>query len=111
MPSIFTPEQRAAWERDGVFFHCNTLHRSDQNRSPDRRWTVIFCYNAARNDPYRAHHHPGYTRLDIVPDDAIKRAGVTFARGDESFLERSFRPPDLKQAIAEGKLMREARNG
>ena len=48
---------------DVLFFHCNTLHRSDQNRSDDRRWTLICCYNAARNDPYLEHHHPGYTPL------------------------------------------------
>ena len=36
---------------DGLFFHCNTLHSSDQNRSPERRWTLICCYNAARNNP------------------------------------------------------------
>ena len=33
---------------DAVFFHCNTFHRSDQNRSLDRRWTLIICYNRAR---------------------------------------------------------------
>ena len=37
---------------DGVFFHCNTLHRSDQNRSDRRRWTVIHCYNLAANNPF-----------------------------------------------------------
>jgi len=26
---------------DAVFFHANTLHRSDANRSPHRRWTLI----------------------------------------------------------------------
>ena len=41
---------------DGLFFHCNVLHRSDQNRSENRRWTVIHCYNAARNNPYVEHH-------------------------------------------------------
>jgi ectoine hydroxylase-related dioxygenase (phytanoyl-CoA dioxygenase family) len=35
-----------------VIFHCNTLHRSDQNTSDDPRWAFIGCYNAARNDPY-----------------------------------------------------------
>ena len=28
---------------DGLFFHCNTLHRSDQNRSENRRWTLLMC--------------------------------------------------------------------
>ena len=37
---------------DALFFHCNLLHRSDQNRSDDRRWSMICCYNAARKVPY-----------------------------------------------------------
>jgi ectoine hydroxylase-related dioxygenase (phytanoyl-CoA dioxygenase family) len=82
---------------DGLFFHCNTLHRSDQNRSPDRRWTLICCYNAARNDPYREHHHPRYTKLDKVPDDAIRAAGLRFsdAAHDGAFLKRATAPKDL----------------
>ena len=85
---------------DGLFFHCNTLHRSDQNRSPDRRWTMLFCYNAARNNPYREHHHPMYTPLVKVDDDAIKTAGLKFAAGaEERFLNKPFAPPDLKAKI------------
>jgi len=64
---------------DALFFHCNTLHRSDQNRSPNRRWTMLCCYNAARNDPYRDHHLPRYTKLDKVPHSAIKAAGLRLA--------------------------------
>jgi len=37
---------------DGLFFHANRLHRSDQNRSNNPRWPMICCYHAARNDPY-----------------------------------------------------------
>ena len=85
---------------DGLFFHCNTLHRSDQNRSPNRRWTVLFCYNAARNNPYREHHHPFYTPLTKVSDDAIKQAGLKFASGaSEKFLNKPYAPPDLKKKI------------
>ena len=61
---------------DTVFFHSNTLHRSDQNRSDTPRWVLICCYNAARNDPYKDHHHPRYTPLVKVDDDAIKRVGA-----------------------------------
>ncbi len=85
---------------DGIFFHCNVLHRSDQNRSEHRRWTVIFCYNAARNNPYVEHHHPFYTPLEKVDDDAIKRAGVTFASSADEFREKSANPPELKKRIA-----------
>ena len=81
---------------DGLFFHSNVMHRSDQNRSENRRWTVLFCYNAARNDPYLEHHHPRYTPLIKVPDDAVKNAGLKFADADESYFRKTFsNPPEL----------------
>lgn len=57
---------------DALFFHCNLLHRSDQNFSENPRWSLICCYNAARNDPYKESRHPRYTPLSKVPADAIK---------------------------------------
>ena len=61
---------------DALFFHCNLLHRSDQNHSDHPRWSMICCYNAARNDPYKESHHPRYTPLAKVPDSAIKETGL-----------------------------------
>ncbi len=61
---------------DVLFFHCNLLHRSDDNRSEHPRWSMICCYNAARNDPYKESHHPRYTPLNVVPDNAIREAGL-----------------------------------
>jgi hypothetical protein len=61
---------------DTLFFHCNLLHRSDQNRSDNPRWSMICCYNAARNDPYKESHHPRYTPLHKVTDDAVCAAGL-----------------------------------
>lgn len=61
---------------DALFFHCNLLHRSDQNRSEHPRWSMICCYNAARNDPYKDSHHPRYTPLDVLPDAAVKAVGI-----------------------------------
>jgi ectoine hydroxylase-related dioxygenase (phytanoyl-CoA dioxygenase family) len=80
---------------DGLFFHGNLLHRSDQNRSPRRRWTLLCCYNAARNNPTIQHHHPFYTKLDKVDDDALKTAGLKLAEGKaESFMESVETTPD-----------------
>jgi hypothetical protein len=56
---------------DALFFHCNLLHRSDQNRSDHPRWSLICCYNAARNNPYKESRHPRYTPLAKVSDSAI----------------------------------------
>jgi ectoine hydroxylase-related dioxygenase (phytanoyl-CoA dioxygenase family) len=61
---------------DVLFFDCNLLHRSDQNRSENPRWSMICCYNAARNDPYKESHHPRYTPLAKVPDSAIRTTGL-----------------------------------
>jgi ectoine hydroxylase-related dioxygenase (phytanoyl-CoA dioxygenase family) len=61
---------------DTLFFHCNLLHRSDQNRSEQPRWSMICCYNAARNNPYKESHHPRYTPLHKVPDSAMKETGL-----------------------------------
>jgi ectoine hydroxylase len=61
---------------DTLFFHANLLHRSDQNTSDKPRWSMICCYNAARNNPYMESHHPRYTPLVKVPDEAILAAGL-----------------------------------
>ena len=58
-----------------IFFHSNLLHRSDRNTSPDPRWALICCYNAARNDPYKDSRHPRYSPLEKWPDSRIKEVG------------------------------------
>ncbi|MBW7995670.1 MAG: phytanoyl-CoA dioxygenase family protein [Candidatus Glassbacteria bacterium] len=60
---------------DAVIFHSNLLHASAANESDKPRWTLICCYNAARNDPYQEIEHPCYTPLTKVPDSAIKETG------------------------------------
>ena len=60
---------------DIVFFHSNTLHRSDQNKSKNPRWSMICSYNAARNNPYKESQHPRYTPLAKVADTKIREYG------------------------------------
>ena len=36
---------------DALFFHCNLLHRSDQNHSNQRRWAMITSFNQRLNNP------------------------------------------------------------
>ncbi len=60
---------------DALYFHANLLPRSDQNRSDHTRWSMICCYNSARNNPYKESHHPRYTPLVKVPDSEILKAG------------------------------------
>jgi len=61
---------------DALFFDCNILHASARNESEHPRWTLICCYNAKSNDPYKTSHHPRYTPLKKVPDTAIKKVGI-----------------------------------
>jgi ectoine hydroxylase len=85
---------------DGLFFHANVMHRSDANTSPNRRWTVLHCYNAARNNPFIEHHHPNYTPLAKVPDSALREAGVRFAVGeDANFRKAAGNPAALTRRI------------
>ncbi|MET0309122.1 MAG: phytanoyl-CoA dioxygenase family protein [Sphingomonas sp.] len=75
---------------DVLFFHANMLHRSDQNLSDQPRWSMICCYNAKSNDPYKESHHPRYTPLEIVPDEAILAAAerrFTGADDDAAWLD------------------------
>jgi ectoine hydroxylase len=62
---------------DAFWFHGNVLHRSDANLSENPRWSLICCYNAARNDPYKEHEHPRYSPLEKWPDSRVKEAGRT----------------------------------
>ncbi|XP_013382437.1 uncharacterized protein LOC106153161 [Lingula anatina] len=61
---------------DALFFHCNLLHRSEQNNSPNRRWAFLMCYNRRTNDPVYRHHHPNYTPLFKVPNSRIKQCST-----------------------------------
>ena len=95
---------------DALFFHCNLLHRSDQNRSRHPRWSMICCYNAARNDPYKESHHPRYTPLKVVPDAAIREVGVKrFAddTSDVAWLEEHRRTAVAKAARPQAAASRE----
>lgn len=60
---------------DVMFFHCNTLHTSEANRSREPRNLLLVAYNTRHNDPYRVHGHPGYTPIDRLPDSAVKERG------------------------------------
>lgn len=57
-----------------LFLHSNLLHRSDQNRSPQPRWALICCYNAAHNQPYKELHR-SYKYLEKWPDSKVKEVG------------------------------------
>ncbi len=68
---------------DVFMFHANTLHRSDRNAGPRRRWTLLCCYNAVSNDAYVKGDDRSYVPLEKVPDDAVKSAGLKFSTDNE----------------------------
>ena len=85
---------------DAMFFDWNILHRSDQNRSDTSRWSLICCYNAARNDPYKEGQHASYTPLEKVGQNAIKNSkGIGFD-GDKG---SAWVSPDTDETIAKMK--------
>jgi hypothetical protein len=69
---------------DAVFFHGNLLHRSDQNCSPNPRWSMVCCYNARSNSPCCEGPHPRYTPLSRVADAAIMSASLIHAEGEDA---------------------------
>jgi ectoine hydroxylase-related dioxygenase (phytanoyl-CoA dioxygenase family) len=81
-----------------LFFHSNTLHRSDRNKSPLPRWSLICCYNTRHNNPYKASHHPFYEKLEKVPDTALKQMGVKLF-GDKT----EFWDPAADKSMAGGR--------
>jgi ectoine hydroxylase len=83
---------------DVLFFHANTLHRSDQNKSPNPRWSMICCYNTRHNNPYKGSHHPFYEKLEKSSDSALKEMGTKlFSEGTE------FWNPDIDKTTAGGR--------
>ena len=69
---------------DALFFHSNLLHASARNDSDKPRWSMICCYNARSNDPYKEAQHPRYTPLKKVPDAMIRKVGIHRSADDKS---------------------------
>jgi ectoine hydroxylase-related dioxygenase (phytanoyl-CoA dioxygenase family) len=63
---------------DVLLFHCNLLHRSDANRSERPRWSLICCYNARSNSPYKPVRHASYRPLQVGSDEALATALSAF---------------------------------
>ncbi len=56
---------------DALFFHPNTLHRSEANLSDKPRWSLISVYNRSSNVPYNEPSQSSTVPLTAVPDDAL----------------------------------------
>ena len=69
-----------------AIFHCNLMHASGHNLSPEDRWQVYFCYNRCDNRPHDVESpRPDYVRsrnwtpLPLASDDAILEAALALA--------------------------------
>ncbi len=45
---------------DAILFHANLLHRSDANKSDNRRWNFICSYNGVSNRPFKRARDYGH---------------------------------------------------
>ena len=72
---------------DGLFFHCNLLHCSDQNNSELRRWVMISSFNKRLNNPVYKHCCPFYHPLDILPNSAIMECNKMVSDTDKEFID------------------------
>ncbi len=56
---------------DALFFHSNTLHRSEANLSDYPRWSIISCYSLQSNLAYNEKSTAWKTPVAVVPNEAI----------------------------------------
>jgi ectoine hydroxylase-related dioxygenase (phytanoyl-CoA dioxygenase family) len=52
---------------DALFFHPNTMHRSEANLSDKPRWSIISCYSSQSNWPITETPPPGKRRCRWCP--------------------------------------------
>lgn len=84
---------------DVLFFRCSTLHKTDQNRSVDRRSTLNCCHNAARNGPFSGSSSPARYAAGEIAESEIKAAGLNFSDATEegTFFKKPIALPELKK--------------
>lgn len=80
---------------DALFIHCNILHLAPPNTSDKRRWAYICCFNRKTNNPMENNPHAFYSKLDIVPNDSIKKC-TNF----RDFTGKDFRNPPAEKSKA-----------
>lgn len=80
---------------DALFFHPNTLHRSEANLSENPRWSLISCYCLQSNLAYNETSSSWHTPVDVVPDEAILNWNAA-SLSDADFLKKE-NDPALKE--------------
>lgn len=71
---------------DVLFFHGNTLHGSEQNKSDSPRFSLITCYTASDNLPKGPRREfVNAVPIEPLPDTAILEMGVVQLQKGHSF--------------------------
>lgn len=73
---------------DALFFHPNTLHRSEANLSDKPRWSVISVSNSSSNVPYNEPSQSSIVPLQVVPDEALMEWKTEGIDANAHFLEK-----------------------
>jgi len=71
---------------DTLFFHSNTLHRSDANLSDAPRWSLISAYNLISNKPYKGNYPSASEAIQIVNDETLLKSNSEGIQEDANFL-------------------------
>ena len=71
---------------DTLFFHSNTLHRSDANLSDKPRWSLISAYNLITNKPYKGNYPSASEPILMVNDEILSQSDSEGIKEDANFL-------------------------
>lgn len=71
---------------DVLYFHSNTLHRSDANLSESPRWSLISAYNLISNKPFKGNYPSATTPIEVVGDETLLQFGGAGIQADANFL-------------------------
>ncbi|TKC63733.1 phytanoyl-CoA dioxygenase family protein [Pedobacter hiemivivus] len=71
---------------DTLFFHSNTLHRSDANLSDAPRWSLISAYNLISNKPYKGNYPSASEAIQMVNDETLLASNTEGIQEDANFL-------------------------
>ena len=71
---------------DTLFFHSNTLHRSDANLSDAPRWSLISAYNLISNKPYKGNYPSASEAIQMVNDESLLASNSEGIQEDANFL-------------------------
>jgi phytanoyl-CoA hydroxylase len=71
---------------DTLFFHSNTLHRSDANLSDAPRWSLISAYNLISNKPYKGNYPSATETIQMVNDEVLLASNSEGIQEDANFL-------------------------